>query len=202
MKKARSVRKPPVLRYVVLIVLGLLLGFNVYLLSARNIAGNQMPMPFGIGSAVVQSGSMEPTFYKGDLLFVKEQSDYNVGDIVVYQTESILVVHRIISLDGGTVITQGDANNAPDEPFSITHIKGSVVGRVPGVGHAIDFLKTPLGILLLIGCAVTLTELSFRRDKKAAEEAEKARHIRRMKREIEQLRRELGEEDSKSEDPR
>lgn len=167
MKKARSVRKPPVLRYVVLIVLSLLLGFNVYLLSARNIAGNQMPMPFGIGSAVVQSGSMEPTYYKGDLLFVKEKSSYSVGDVVVYQSENILVVHRIIALDGETVITQGDANNAPDEPFSATHIKGCVVGRIPCVGNVIDFLKTPFGILLLIGCAVALTELSFLRERKA-----------------------------------
>lgn len=201
MRKARPVQKPPILRHIVLIFLGLLLGFNVYLLNARNVAGNQMPMPFGIGSAVVQSGSMEPTYYKGDLLFVKEKSSYSVGDVVVYQSENILVVHRIIALDGETVITQGDANNAPDEPFSATHIKGCVVGRIPGVGNVIDFLKTPFGILLLIGCAVALTELSFLRERKAAEEEEKARHIRRMKREIEQLRRELGEEDSKSEDP-
>ena len=185
------------LRHALLIFLGLLLGVNVYLLNARSIAGNQLPMPFGIGAAVVQSGSMEPTYYKGDLLFVKAQSDYSAGDIVVYQSEGILVVHRVIEIDGGTVTTQGDANNAPDKPFDVSSIKGSVVGRIPGVGYVIDFLKTPLGILLLVGCAVLLVELSFRREKKA-EQARKAQRIRRLRGEIAQLRQELREDDRRN----
>lgn len=185
------------LRHALLIFLGLLLGVNVYLLNARNIAGNQLPMPFGIGAAVVQSGSMEPTLYKGDLLLVKAQSDYSAGDIVVYQSAGILVVHRIIEIDGTTVTTQGDANNAPDEPFDAGCIKGSVVGRIPGVGYVIDFLKTPLGILLLVGCAVLLVELSFRREKKA-EQDRTAQRIRRLRGEIAQLRQELREDDRRN----
>lgn len=186
-----------ILRHIVLIFLGLLLGVNVYLLNARNIAGNRMPMPFGIGASVVQSGSMEPTLYKGDLLFVKAQSDYSAGDIVVYETEGILVVHRIIGIDGDVVTTQGDANNVPDRPFDESCIKGSVIGRIPGVGYAIDFFKTPFGILLLVGCAVLLVELSFRREKKA-EQDEKAQRIRRLRKEIEQLGKELGEDDRRN----
>lgn len=186
-----------ILRHIVLISLGLLLGVNVYFLNARNIAGNQLPMPFGIGAAVVQSGSMEPTYYTGDLLFVKAQSDYSAGDIVVYQSEGILVVHRVIEIDGGTVTTQGDANNVPDKPFDASCIKGSVVGRIPGVGYVIDFFKTPLGILLLVGGAVLLVELSFRREKKA-EQARKAQRIRRLRGEIAQLRQELGEDDRRN----
>ena len=185
------------LRHALLIFLGLLLGVNVYLLNARNIAGNQLPMPFGIGAAVVQSGSMEPTLYKGDLLLVKAQSDYSAGDIVVYQSEGILVVHRVIEINGGIVTTQGDANNVPDRSFDVSCIKGSVVGRIPGVGYVIDFLKTPLGILLLIGCAVLLVELSFRREKKA-EQDRTAQRIRRLRGEIAQLRQELREDDRRN----
>lgn len=186
-----------ILRHIILIFLGLLLGVNVYFLNARSIAGNQLPMPFGIGAAVVQSGSMEPTLYKGDLLFVKEQSDYSVGDIVVYQSEGILVVHRIVATTGDTVTTRGDANNVPDRPFDAGCIKGSVIGRIPGVGYVIDFLKTPLGILLLVGCAVLLVELSFRREKKA-EQDEEAQRIRRLRREITQLKQELGGDDRRN----
>ncbi len=190
MKKAES-RKKTILRRLVLIFLSLLLGINMYLLNAQNVTGNQMPMPFGIGSAVVQSGSMEPTYSIGDLLFVKAQPDYAVGDIVVYQYEGILVVHRIIATDGNTVTTQGDANNAPDEPFSVTHIKGVVVGRISGVGYAIDFMKTPLGIILIIGCAVMMIELSIRQDKRAEDEDEKALQIHRLQEEIAQVKQEL-----------
>lgn len=186
MKNAESGKKKIFLRYAVLIFLGLLLGLNVYLLSVKNVTGNRMPMPFGIGLAVVQSGSMEPACHKGDILFVKAQSDYAVGDIVVYQSRGILVVHRIIAADGETVITRGDANNVPDEPFGVTNIKGVVTGSIPGAGYAIDFMKTLPGILLLIGCAVALVELPLRRDKKAL-------RIQLLREEIEQIKQELSE---------
>ena len=189
--------KKPVFRHIILIVLGVLLGFNVYLLNAKSIAGNRMPMPFGIGSAVVQSGSMEPAYHIGDLLFVKEQPGYAVGDVVVYQSGGVLVVHRVIAIDGDTVITQGDANNAPDEPFSRDCIKGGVVGRIPGIGTAIDFMKTPIGILLLIGCAVALIELSFRRDMRA-EQDEEARRVKLLQEEIELMKQEIEKESRKN----
>ena len=189
--------KKPVFRHIILIFLGVLLGFNVYLLNAKSIAGNRMPMPFGIGSAVVQSGSMEPAYHIGDLLFVKEQPGYAVGDVVVYQSGGVLVVHRVIAINGDTVITQGDANNAPDEPFSRDCIKGGVVGRIPGIGIAIDFMKTPMGILLLIGCAVALIELSFRRDMRA-EQDEEARRVKLLQEEIELMKQEIEKESRKN----
>lgn len=192
-------KKKSFLRHVVLIILGLLLGVNVYLINAKNVVGNQLPMPFGIGAAVVQSGSMEPTYYKGDLLFVKAKSAYAVGDVVVYQSGGMLIVHRIIAIDGETVITQGDANNVSDKPFSEEYIKGCVVGRIPGMGYVIDFMKTPLGILLLIGCAVLLVELSFRRDRKAAEQDEKTRRIQLLQEEIQRMKQELAETNEENE---
>ena len=178
-----------ILKYILLVFLGLLLGINVYLLSARYIVGNQMPMPFGVGAAVVQSGSMEPTFYKGDLIFVKEQDEYDVGDIVVYQSDGFLVVHRIIDIQGDVITTQGDANNAPDEPFNESSIMGSVVFKISYVGYAIDFLKTPIGVFVIIGCTVLLLELSYRSEKRSAAVEEK--NIDKLKEEIEQIKEEL-----------
>lgn len=179
-------RKKTLLRRAVLILLGLLLGLNVYLLNARVIAGNPMPMPFGIGGAVVQSGSMEPTYRKGDLLLVRQRAAYAVGDIVVYQSAGVPVVHRITAIDGNTVITKGDANNTADAPFAVTQIKGGVFCRIPFAGLVIDFFKTPLGIVLLLGCAVALVEVSFRREKRAAAHDER----QMLQKEIERLRQE------------
>lgn len=62
-KKQRSI-----LRRILLIIIGLILGVNVYLANAKGIVGNKLPMPFGYGMANVLSGSMEPTFSKGTLL--------------------------------------------------------------------------------------------------------------------------------------
>ena len=55
-------------RYVLLVTLAALVGINVYALNASRLAGNQVPMPFGVGASVVLSGSMEPELSVGDLL--------------------------------------------------------------------------------------------------------------------------------------
>ena len=49
-----------ILRTVLLIICGTLIGVNVYLINAKTLAGNDLPMPFGYGAAVVLSGSLEP----------------------------------------------------------------------------------------------------------------------------------------------
>ena len=169
-------RRKVILRRIGLALLGLLLGVNVYVLNARSVGGNHLPMPLGFGAAVVQSGSMEPTYCKGDLLFIKPAAQYAVGEIVVYQSGGSLVVHRILSLDGSTVITQGDANNAPDAPFDVSCIKGRVVGRIPA-----------------IGLAILLVELSFRRAKNrpAPSPDRPASEADLLRAEIEALKKEL-----------
>ena len=170
-------------RRLALVVLGLLLGVNAYLANARGLGGNQLPMPFGTGFAVVLSGSMEPTLHVNDLLVVRRADQYNVGDIVVYQSGYELIVHRVIAADGDTLVTRGDANNAADPPIDVSAVKGVVAARVPVLGTVVSALKTPTGILVLLVCAFGLIELSYRRQKDADDrdlEAIKA-EIRRLK---------------------
>ena len=69
---------------------------------------------------VVLSGSMEPGFYRGDILFLNQPKDHLVpGDIVVFNTDGreIPIVHRIIKVhqkseDGSdvSILTKGDNN--------------------------------------------------------------------------------------------
>ena len=106
------------LRFVLLAFVAVVVGVNVYLWNARSLMGNTMPMPFGYGASVVLSGSMEPALSVGDLLIVREQAHYEAGDIVVYQSGSMPVVHRIVSISEEGVITRGDANNANDDIIS------------------------------------------------------------------------------------
>lgn len=165
MQKLKSVG-----RTAVLLLLGLVLGLNLYLWNARNLVGNAMPMPFGYGAAVVLSGSMEPTFSAGDLIIVMEPDALAVGDIVVYQDSGSLVVHRIIAMDGEILTTQGDANNAPDSPVSASAVKGKVLFWIPYVGNIVNVLKTPAGIIGVIAAAIALIELPRRREQKKDEE--------------------------------
>lgn len=175
------------LRTLLLVLSGLVLGVNLYLWNARSLTGNQMPMPFGFGAAVVLTGSMEPAISADDLILVRERPDYQEKEIVVYQSGSILVVHRIIAVEGTTVTTQGDANNAPDSPVEKAAIKGKVIGVIPGAGKVTRFLKTPAVTVTLLVSALLLSELSFRKDKKKDEDQldQLKEEIRRLKAEQE-----------------
>ena len=175
------------LRRLVLVLLGLLMGLQIYFVNAGRVMGDLLPMPFGYGAAVVLSGSMEPTYSAGDLLIVKKADHYQTGDIVVYQTGQNLVVHRIIDMNGETVTTQGDANNAPDEPFAVTQIKGISVGSIPFVGTWFRILKTPAGLMAAFLCTVFLTEISFRKQSDAG-----AAELEKLKEEIQRLKQDDG----------
>lgn len=172
-------------RRLALAVLGIILGVNVYLANAKGLAGNQLPMPFGTGVAVVLSGSMEPTLKTNDVIIIRETDHYEVGDIVVYQSGHTLIVHRIIAKDGETAVTQGDANNVADAPIETRVIKGKVIAHLPGLGLVVNALKTPAGILLALLAAFGLTELSFRKEKDKDE-----KELEAIKAEIRQLKEE------------
>ena len=100
---------------------------------------------------VVLTGSMEPAFQRGDLLFLYNRdtvSDPAVGDIVVYNVEGnpMTIVHRIVGKWGGNdtkFLTKGDNNYANDVGLYAKgqfylgreHIVGKVVGYLPFVGY-------------------------------------------------------------------
>ena len=177
-----------VLRYLILAILGIVLGLNLYWFNAANLTGNQVPMPFGYGASVVLSGSMEPTLSVGDLILIREEEQYHTDDMVVYQTGRTAVVHRVVSIDEETVITRGDANNGNDEPFSVSLIKGKVFVAIPRLGHAVLALKSPAGIIATLAAAILLLEMSFHGEKKRKEtEKEKIKEeIRRLAEELKQ----------------
>lgn len=177
-----------VLRRLLLVVIGAALGINVYMINANRLVGNQLPMPFGYGAAVVLSNSMEPTFSKGDLIVVREAESFLVDDIIVYQDGNSLVVHRIIELDENTVTTKGDANNAADEPVDVGVIKGKVICWIPKAGSLVEFMKTPVGTICIIVAAIALVEIPRRREKQKDDKVRQ--HIID---EIQQLRKEQQE---------
>ena len=169
------------LRLAALIICGAVLGINVYMANAGSLVGDRLPMPFGYGAAVVLSGSMEPEFSTGDLIVVGREDAYELRDIVVYQDGSSLVVHRIIDINGDTLTTQGDANNAPDEPITLSDVKGKVLFWIPYAGTVVGFLKTPVGTICVIAAAIALVELPRRREKQK-DDAERDKILEEIKR--------------------
>ena len=175
----------PVLRTLFLLAVSLIFGINIYNWNARSLTGNTMPMPFGVGGAVVLSGSMEPAISVDDLIIVKAADSFEVGDVIVYQSGKIPVVHRIVAMDGETVTTRGDANNTDDNPVELSQVKGRVVAVIPYVGKLVRLLKTPPVTILLIIAAVATVELPYIKEKEQKEE-----ELERIKEEIRRLKEE------------
>ncbi|CAG2057892.1 unnamed protein product [Timema podura] len=103
------------------------------------VTGSESPI------VVVLSGSMEPAFHRGDLLFLTnyKEEPVRVGEIVVFKVEGrdIPIVHRVLKLhekENGTVkfLTKGDNNSVDDRglyaPGQLWLTKKDVVGRARG----------------------------------------------------------------------
>ena len=189
MKKVKTTKnsnRRVIWRRVLLVAAGLLFGLNVYSWNAGILAGNALPMPFGIGSAVVMSGSMEPTLSVNDLVYIRQADTYEVGDVVVYQSGNDLIIHEIIDIAGDTVTTKGEANNTPDEPISQQYIKGRMILAIPYVGALVQIVKSLPGTIILLGITILLIELSWNKEKAGKEE-----ELDAIKAEIRRLQKEL-----------
>ena len=89
----KRARLAPWVKRVLLIVISVAVGFGTYY-GCAGYTGGGLPMPFGIGVAVVESGSMEPTYKVGDMLIVRKRDEIAVGDVIVYRSGRMLVVTR------------------------------------------------------------------------------------------------------------
>lgn len=59
-------------------------------------------------------------------------------------------------------MTRGDANNTPDlDVVQANAVVGRVVWAIPYIGSALAFLKTPLGMVILIFTGLCILELPF-----------------------------------------
>ncbi|PVU90432.1 hypothetical protein BB559_004636 [Furculomyces boomerangus] len=129
-------------------------------------------------AVVVLSGSMEPAFYRGDVLFLNNgRSPIQIGEIVVYKVagKDIPIVHRVMRThtDKETgkqyLLTKGD-NNPVDDRGLYTKgqlwiereaIFGRVYGFIPYVGMITIYLSDipQLKYAVLFGlCLLSLFE--------------------------------------------
>lgn len=145
-------------KYLVISLLAVILALNIINIVQSIVLGQEMPLIFGYGRAIVITGSMEPAILPGDMVIIHEQDGYEVGDIVVYKANSY-ITHRIVEETENGYITQGDANNAPDKEILESQIIGRVVLVIPKVGYITEFVKSPFGMLILIAALFLMIEL-------------------------------------------
>lgn len=110
---------------------------------------SKTPALLGIQSFVVLSGSMEPVFPVGSIVYAQKLQNYNLGDVVTFKTTGDKnITHRIYSIEKKNnqsyYITKGDSNNSPDNaPVISSQITGKVFFFVPYLGKLVNLLKSP-----------------------------------------------------------
>lgn len=132
-------------------------AYNVYMLVQRYAFGNGMPKIFGVATAVVISGSMEPEISVGDLVVVKEQKTYKEGEVITFYDSfsGAYITHRIVLAEGENYVTKGDANDSEDGSIPQSAVVGKVVSVLRGAGNAVSFFRSPAGLFTVIAvCAV------------------------------------------------
>ena len=113
---------------------------------------------FGIGTLVVVTGSMEPTINIKEMIIIKEQNDYKVGDIVTYKdSKGKLVTHRIVSKAGNKIITRGDNNTVSDDPININQIEGKIYYHSAVLGEIFLYWIKP--VLFVLSCLLFINIL-------------------------------------------
>jgi signal peptidase I len=147
------------LRFVASVALCLVVAGWAFLLRPPFLGGDT-------SSVIVSGASMEPAVHAGDLVVVRRQGAYHVGDVVAYRVpvpgpfKGAKVFHRISggSPEAGFVMkgdNRADADLWRPRP-------GDMVGRawlrLPGAGRLLLRLRSPLVMALLAGgVAVYLT---------------------------------------------
>jgi len=143
----------------VAIVLGGQLGLQLYL-------GTPTPL------LAVESESMEPTLYRGDLVIVRavDVRTLQVGDIIIFRSYAgsiTPIVHRIILIENVSgelhFTTKGDNNASPDPDFRLTSdVFAKVVGSVRYLGFITLLLLLPGGLwaIFLLLAVFVVTSLA------------------------------------------
>lgn len=126
----------------------------------------------GLQVFTVLSGSMEPTYHTGSLIYVKKVDPYTieVGQPITFMLdESTIATHRVVGIvpdeEDPSVIrfrTKGDANEAEDG--SLVHYKnviGTPIFSIPYLGYVADYIQHPPGTYVAISAGAVLLLLVF-----------------------------------------
>ena len=139
----------------------------------------------GLTPYVVLSGSMEPTYHTGSLIYVKKVDLFTIeaGDPITFMlSEDTIATHRVVGVvpdeNDNTVVrfrTKGDAHEAEDG--SLVHYKnviGSPVFSIPYLGYVSDYITNPPGMYIGFTVLAVIILMLFAPDLlKAADAADK-----------------------------
>ena len=124
---------------------------------------------FGVELYAVLSGSMEPTYKVGSLIYVVDvdTDELKEQDAITFRlTDNTIATHRIIKIEEQDnkklFYTKGDANKLPDKnPVLEDEIIGKPVFTIPLLGYIAYFMQTTSGMIITIGVGVGLIAITM-----------------------------------------
>jgi len=141
----------------------------VILILAILIVGTRL---FGIYPYTVLSGSMEPTYHVGSLIYVRTVDPFTLqeGQVITFMLdEDTLATHRIVDVvpdeqDPSVVRfqTKGDANEFVDA--GLVHYKnvvGTPIATIPYLGYIATFIQNPPGLYIAIAFCAFWVMMAF-----------------------------------------
>jgi signal peptidase len=107
---------------------------------------------------IVGGRSMLPTLHGGDLVVVRKQSAYKVGDVVAYHIPDGLfrgrrVIHRIVGGDAVNGFVMRGDNNADEDLWQPRqfNVEGKLWKRVPAAGRLVALARAPALLAAVVG---------------------------------------------------
>lgn len=140
----------------------------------------------GMDVFVVQSGSMEPAYHVGSLVYVKpvDAAQLEAGDVITFDLGGgVRGTHRIVEVldEDGTLAfrTKGDNNDHADyNPVLPEDIIGQVKFTIPYLGFLITYIQQPPGTYITISVVAVillltiLPDILFHEEKKSKKQEE------------------------------
>ena len=138
----------------------------------------------GLEIYTVLSGSMEPTYHTGSLIYVQDVDPYEIeaGQVITFLLdEDTVATHRVVEVlpdeNDPTVIrfrTKGDANDAEDgSPVHYKNVLGSPVFSIPQLGYLANYIQNPPGTYIAISVGAILLLLILLPELFSADDAAK-----------------------------
>lgn len=156
---------------------------SVLLVLMLLIAGVLLvPYLFGYRPTAVLTGSMEPVYHVGSVIFVQEVEPeaIKVGDVITFSTAgmSYPTTHRVVSIDTDkqVFVTKGEANDVEDGEIAFSRLLGRPAKiSIPLIGYISHSIQTSMkgkliagGVVLAIILLVFLPDLFSKKTAKAA----------------------------------
>ena len=145
------------------ILVAIVVLFAVALVGARLV---------GLQVFTVLSGSMEPAYHTGSLIYVKEvdYTEIDAGQVITFMLdEDTVATHRVVEVvpdEGDASVlrfrTKGDANEAEDA--TLVHYKnviGTPIFTIPYLGYVANYVQSPPGLYVTIAVGALLLLLCF-----------------------------------------